>query len=91
LLAEGSTSYIYGPEGLHIEQINGEGHVLYLHHDDIGSTRALRASNGKTQATFTYGAYGTLTGSTPTSTTTFGYAGQRLRGPGTPLSFTRQA
>ncbi|HTU78935.1 MAG TPA: phage tail tip lysozyme [Solirubrobacteraceae bacterium] len=88
LLAEGSSSYIYGPEGIPFEQINGEGQVLYLHHDDIGSTRVLTNSTGKVQATFTYGAYGTLTASTGTTPTTFGYAGQ-ASAPETGLIYLR--
>jgi hypothetical protein len=36
--------------------------VLYLHHDQQGSTRLLTGSTGKTEATFTYDAYGNKTG-----------------------------
>ena len=50
--------------------------VLYLHHDQAGSTRLLTGFIGKTEATFTYGAYGELTGSTGTATTPLGYDGQ---------------
>src|SRR5271154_4464989 len=60
-----------------IEQINtSSGAVLYLHHDQQGSTRLLTGSTGKTEATFTYGAYGELTGHTGTATTPLGYDGQ---------------
>ncbi len=59
------------------EQINNTtGEVLYLHHDQQGSTRLLTGSTGKTEATFTYGPYGELTGSTGTATTPLGYDGQ---------------
>ncbi len=69
--------YVYGPSGLPIEQINNStGAVEYLHHDQQGSTRLLTGSTGKTEATFTYGPYGTLTGSTGTATTPLGYDGQ---------------
>jgi RHS repeat-associated protein len=50
--------------------------VLYLHHDQQGSTRLLTGSTGKTEASFTYDAYGNKTGSTGTSTTPLGYDGQ---------------
>jgi RHS repeat-associated protein len=50
--------------------------VLYLHHDQQGSTRLLTGSTGKTEATFTYDAYGNKTGSTGTSTTPLEYDGQ---------------
>ena len=77
ILNDGTNSYIYGPEGLPVEQIkSSSGTVLYLHHDQQGSTRLLTGSTGKTEATFTYDAYGNKTGSTGTSTTPMGYDGQ---------------
>jgi RHS repeat-associated protein len=77
LLNDTTNSYIYGPENLPIEQINNTtGEVLYLHHDQAGSTRLLTGSTGKTEATFTYGPYGELTGSTGTATTPLGYDAQ---------------
>ncbi len=69
--------YVYGRGGQPIEQINNStGAVTYLHHDQSGSTRLLTGSTGKTEATFTYGPYGELTGSTGTATTPLGYDGQ---------------
>jgi RHS repeat-associated protein len=60
-----------------IEQINNStGTVLYLHHDQQGSTRLLTGSTGKTEASFTYDAYGNQTGHTGTATTPLGYDGQ---------------
>ncbi|HEY5261370.1 MAG TPA: RHS repeat-associated core domain-containing protein [Solirubrobacteraceae bacterium] len=50
--------------------------MLYLHHDQQGSTRLLTGSTGKTEATFTYSPYGELTGHTGTATTPLGYDGQ---------------
>jgi RHS repeat-associated protein len=77
LLNDTTNSYIYGPDGLPIEQINNTtSTVLYLHHDQQGSTRLLTGSTGKTEATFTYDAYGNLTGHTGTVTTPLGYDGQ---------------
>jgi RHS repeat-associated protein len=62
---------------MRFEQINNTtGAVEYLHHDQQGSTRLITSSTGKTEATFTYGAYGELTGSTGTATTPLGYDGQ---------------
>lgn len=69
--------FIYGPANMRVEQINNStGAVLYLHHDQAGSTRLLTGSTGKTEATFTYGPYGETTGSTGTATTPLGYDGQ---------------
>jgi RHS repeat-associated protein len=59
------------------EQINNTtSTILYLHHDQQGSTRLLTGSTGKTEATFTYDAYGNQTGHTGTATTPMGYDGQ---------------
>jgi RHS repeat-associated protein len=77
LLSDGTNSYIYGPGNLPVEQINtSTGAVLYLHHDQQGSTRLLTSSTGTKEATFTYGPYGGVTGSTGTATTPLGYDGQ---------------
>lgn len=68
---------MYGQLITSIEQINNTtGTTTYLHHDQAGSTRLLTGSTGKTEATFTYGPYGALTGSTGTATTPLGYDGQ---------------
>jgi RHS repeat-associated protein len=77
ILNDGTNSYIYGPSSLPVEQINNStGTVLYLHHDQQGSTRLLTGSTGKTEATYTDDAYGNQTGHTGTSTTPMGYDGQ---------------
>jgi RHS repeat-associated protein len=74
LLVDGSTSYVYGPEGLPLEQISGNT-VLYYLHDQLGSTRVLTSSSGAAVATYTYGAYGSVVGTTGTATNPFGFAG----------------
>jgi RHS repeat-associated protein len=62
---------------MRVEQINNTtGTVTYLHHDQQGSTRLLTGSTGKTEATFTYDAYGNQTGHTGTATTPLGFDGQ---------------
>ncbi len=76
LLRDGTNSYIYGPDGLPIEQINSEGKALYLHHDQQGSTRLITGSSGVVEGAFTYSVYGELTGSTGTKTTPLGYDAQ---------------
>lgn len=67
---------MYGPAQTSIEQINSEGHVTYLHHDQQGSTRLLTAENGEITGSYTYDAYGVNTGHTGTATTPLGYDGQ---------------
>jgi RHS repeat-associated protein len=76
ILNDGTNSYIYGPGGVPVEQISSAGAVLYLHHDQQGSTRLLTSSTGKSEATFTYDPYGNTTGTTGTATTPLGYDAQ---------------
>jgi RHS repeat-associated protein len=53
-------SFIYGQCEPTIEQINNStGAVLYLHHDQQGSTRLLTGSTGRTEGSYSYSAYGT--------------------------------
>jgi RHS repeat-associated protein len=68
--------YIYGAGNQPIEQINSKNEALYLHHDQAGSTRLMTGSTGKTEATFTYDAYGNQTGHTGTATSPLGFDGQ---------------
>ena len=76
LLSDGTNSYIYGPGGLPVEQINiSTGGTSYLHHDQQGSTRLLTGSAGTVTGKCTYGAYGTAT-CEGTTTTPLGYDGQ---------------
>jgi RHS repeat-associated protein len=81
LLNDGSINYIYGPGGLPIEQISGTT-PTYYHHDQLGSTRMLTNASGEATGTFTYSAYGALTGKTGTQTTPFGFAGQYTNASG---------
>jgi RHS repeat-associated protein len=76
MLSDGTNSYIYGPGGMPVEQINNEGHTQYLHHDQQGSTRLITGSTGTAEATFTYDGYGNVIGHTGTATTALGYDGQ---------------
>lgn len=76
LLSDGSTSYLYGPDGHPIEQITSAGTTTYYHHDQLGSTRLLTSTSGTAVATFSYDPYGNQTGSTGTIMTPLGYAGE---------------
>jgi RHS repeat-associated protein len=76
LLSDGTNSYIYGPGGVVIEQINNStGAVGYLHHDQQGSTRLLTGKTGTVEGKCSYGAYGTPT-CEGTATSPLGYNGQ---------------
>ena len=75
ILNDGTNSYVYGPEGLPVEQISSGGTVTYLHHDQQGSTRLLTGSTGTVTGKCTYGAYGAPT-CEGTATTPIGYDSQ---------------
>ena len=76
ILNDGTNSYIYGPGGLPVEQINNStGTVHYIHHDQQGSTRLITGSAGTVEGKCTYGAYGTPT-CEGAATTPLGYDGQ---------------
>jgi RHS repeat-associated protein len=76
LFSDGQASYIYGPGGLPIEQIDAEEAPTYYHHDQLGSTRMLTNASGEATAKFSYDAYGSLEASSGAQTTPLGYAGQ---------------
>jgi RHS repeat-associated protein len=75
LLSDGANYYVYGPEGLPIEQIASEAST-YLHHDQPGSTRLLTAQAGTISGAYTFTPYGVTEGHTGTATTRLGYDGQ---------------
>jgi RHS repeat-associated protein len=76
LLSDGADSFIYGPGGIPVEQINNTtGTATYLHHDQAGSTRLLTGSTGKTEGSYSYSPYGTPE-HTGTATTPLGYDGE---------------
>jgi RHS repeat-associated protein len=75
LLIDGSTSYIYGPGGLPIEEINGTA-VWWLHHDRLGSTRLVTDSVGSAVGTYTFDPYGRLLQSSGAIVTPLLYCGQ---------------
>ncbi len=70
-----TTYYIWGADGLPIEQINPDSSTYYLHHDQLGSTRGLTNTTGTTIATYTYNPYGQTTNTTGSATTPYQYAG----------------
>jgi len=56
-----TTSYLYGPGGLPVEQVTPAGTALFYHHDQLGSTRVLTDANGTLQGTYSYDPYGNVT------------------------------
>jgi RHS repeat-associated protein len=80
-MQDGAAKFVTGPTGLPLEQYNS-GILVYFYQDQLGSTRELLDTSGKTQASYTYDAYGNVVASTTSSgnTTSFQYAGQYTDG-----------
>jgi RHS repeat-associated protein len=76
ILSDGPNSYIYGIDGLPIEQINGAEKAQYLHHDQAGSTQFIASETGTTEAAYSYTPYGAIEEHIGTATTPFDYDGQ---------------
>lgn len=75
LLSDGTTSYVYGPADLPVEQIGTAGTQWFLQ-DHLGSTRALVDSSGAIVGGYTYTAWGAVTSHTGTASTPLQFAGQ---------------
>jgi RHS repeat-associated protein len=75
MLSDSTNSYVYGPVGLPLEQITGTT-PLWLHHDQLGSTRLLTNTTGTKVATYTYTPYGTLASTTGTAVTPLRFTGE---------------
>lgn len=76
LLADGKNFYVYGPNGIAVEQINKTtSATTYLHFDRTGSVRLTTDSAGALVGTAEYGLYGEPL-AVSTTGTPFGFAGQ---------------
>jgi uncharacterized protein RhaS with RHS repeats len=53
VLTDGTNQYVYGPTGLALEQVTAH-RVLWLHHDQLGSTRLVTDARGRVVATYRY-------------------------------------
>jgi RHS repeat-associated protein len=74
LLSDGTNSFIYGPDGLPIEQIDNAGNAVFLDEDAQGSVRLLTGAAGNVLGTASYDAFGNQTAQTGESSP-FGYDG----------------
>jgi RHS repeat-associated protein len=74
--AAGNTRYVYGPGGLPVETIEPDGATRYLHHDQLGSTRALTDQSGGLVGSLHYDAYGVVDVNSSPITPHLAYAGQ---------------
>ncbi|MGC1184224.1 MAG: RHS repeat-associated core domain-containing protein, partial [Candidatus Dormiibacterota bacterium] len=76
LIQDGATSFIYGPGGMTLEQIDGSGNPTYYLHDWQGSTLGMVNSSGAVVVSYSYDAYGNLTSSSGTVSTPLLFQGQ---------------
>jgi RHS repeat-associated protein len=76
LLTDGTDDYLYGPDGLPVEQINSSAGTFWYFHDQLGSTRVLTTSASTVAATYSFNAYGVQVGNTGTVTTPIQFGGQ---------------
>ena len=75
VLSDGTTAFVYGPNGEVVEQVTLTSTTpTYLVQDQLGSTRLLTDQAGTVVGTATYGPYGDETAHSGT-TTPIGYAG----------------
>jgi RHS repeat-associated protein len=58
LLDDGTNAYVYGADGLPLEQVARDRTVTWFHHDQLGSTRSLTNAAGAVVGTATYDPYG---------------------------------
>jgi RHS repeat-associated protein len=76
LVGDGRRLYVYGPANLPLEQVDSHHTLLYYHHDQLGSTRALTDLRGRVRAAYSFGAYGVLDRSVAADTTPLRFAGE---------------
>jgi RHS repeat-associated protein len=70
-------SFIYGPSGMLLEEVQtSDSSVNYYHQDRLGSIRALTNSAGSVVNTYEYDAYGQRTSTTGSTYNPFGYTGE---------------
>ena len=87
LLYDGTSYYLYGPDGTPFEQIVSET-ATYLHHDHLGSTRLITNASGEAKGKYTYTPYGAVLEHSGTATTQLGFNGQ-YRNQSTGLIYLR--
>jgi RHS repeat-associated protein len=77
LLQDGIARYIYGPNGMLVEEVTVNGSQSYFYHaDQLGSVRALTNQSGAVANAYTYDAYGSLIAAAGSAPNPFGYAGE---------------
>ena len=75
LLDDGANVYVYGPGGLPLEQVSGTN-AVWLHHDQLGSTRIITDATGQVAAAYAYAPDGRTSTATGSASTPLLFAGQ---------------
>jgi len=75
LARDGATEYLTGPDGQPVEAMSGTT-IMYLLHDQLGSTRGVLDNSGSLIASLGYDPYGNVTEYTGTIQMPFGFAGE---------------
>ncbi len=76
ILADLAHTFVYGPNGLPVEQMTlTTDEVLYLHEDQLGSVRLATDQSGKVVATVTYSPYGRPAATSGGAVSPLGFAG----------------
>ncbi len=70
-----TTAYLYGPDGVAYAQIDPAGVVTYMHHDQIGSIRAITDAAAAVKGSASWDPWGNSTGTTGT-VSNLGWTGQ---------------
>ncbi len=78
--------YIHAPRGIHTVE-NQAGNWSYLLQDGLGSVRGEISASGTMLGSRSHAPYGTISDSTGTFSSSFGYAGEQIDGSG--LSYNR--
>jgi RHS repeat-associated protein len=60
IIGDGTLRYITGPDGRVLEQVKSDSTPMYLHQDQLGSTRLVTDARGNIVATYSYTPFGTL-------------------------------
>jgi RHS repeat-associated protein len=74
ILSDGNYTFVYGPDGAPLEQIDSGGTLSYLHEDQLGNVRYISSANGIVAGTAKFTPYGVK--STLGTTSPLGYRGQ---------------
>lgn len=90
LVRAGDEYFIYGPEGLPVEQIIPSiSTATFLHHDQLGSIRALTNEVGEITGSYAYGPTGTVLSHLGVDSVSIGFAGQYRMHTEKPLIYMR--